>query len=170
MPKPDPIQSLMEMLGTPLTRENYMALNTLGSGKELSPEEEAEIPARFQKFSPTHEDLERDKQAKQKPAKGAKGKMEAPPPAGAPVDWGGMIIPNTKGLKPELDTEHRTQPPKLGEGSTGFVDMDISNPKGKPQMNSGNTPGDANEPSDVERHMLSPSGEMVPNDMPTREQ
>jgi hypothetical protein len=157
----------MEMLGTPLTRENYMNLATMGSGKELSPEEEADIPARFQKFSPTHEDLERDKQAKAKPAKGAKAE---PAPAGAPVDWGGMIIPNTSGIKPELDTEHRTQPPKLGEGSTGYVDMNISNPVGKPQMNSGNTPGDLNQPPDVERHTLSPSGEMVPNEMPTREQ
>jgi hypothetical protein len=48
MSKPDPIQSLMEMLDIPLTRENYMAINTMGGDDDLSPEEEAEIPARFQ--------------------------------------------------------------------------------------------------------------------------
>jgi hypothetical protein len=168
MPKPDPIQSLMEMLGTPLTRENYMALNTLGSGKDLSPEEEAELPARFQKFYPSHEDLERDKQAKQKPTKGAKGKTEAPPPAGAPVDWGGMIIPNTSGIKPELDTEHKTQPPKLGPK------MDISNAAApgvdQDKFSMANPANNRMEGPEPERTFLSPSGEMVPTEMPTREQ
>jgi hypothetical protein len=169
MPKPDPIQSLMEMLGTPLTRENYVHLATMGKSKELSPEEEAELPARFQRFSPTHEDLERDKQAKQKPAKGVKGKKEQPAPAGAPVDWGGMIIPNTSGVTPELDTEHKTQPPKVG-----YADMDTGLAAGpgvdQDKMSMALPAKNEMEGPEPERHFLSPSGEMVPNEMPTREQ
>jgi hypothetical protein len=170
MPKPDPIQSLMEMLGTPLTRENYMSLATLGTGKELSPEEEAELPARFQKFYPTHEDLERDKQSKTANtvgAKGGKGKKEEPAPAGAPIDWGGMIIPNTHRIKPELDTEHKTQPPKLGY--KGYVDMNTGlAPIGGTEMNMGTAARTDALPPEPKYHAVWPSidDELAP-DQPT---
>jgi hypothetical protein len=45
---PDPMQSLMEELNIPLTRENYLACAYFGSPPaELGAEEEAELPKRF---------------------------------------------------------------------------------------------------------------------------
>jgi hypothetical protein len=46
----DPVLALMRALKVPLTRQKYMELNYMGKPPaELSPEEEAALPAEFQK-------------------------------------------------------------------------------------------------------------------------
>ncbi len=57
----DPIGDIMREYKIPLTRENYIALNHLGDTADATPEEDAEMPARFQPAYPTHEELAREK-------------------------------------------------------------------------------------------------------------
>ena len=57
----DPIGDIMRHYKIPHTRENYVALNHLGEPAEATPEEDAEMPTRFQPAYPTHEELAREK-------------------------------------------------------------------------------------------------------------
>ena len=57
----DPIGDIMRNHKIPHTRENYVALNHLGDKADSTPEEDAEMPTRFQPAYPTHEELAREK-------------------------------------------------------------------------------------------------------------
>jgi len=46
--KVSPIEALMEEYGASITREEYIRWNNLGKNVKVSPEEEAELPMRFQ--------------------------------------------------------------------------------------------------------------------------
>ena len=74
------------------------------------------------------------------------------PEEGAPVDFGGRVLSNPKGIKPEWDTEHRAQPQSFAGGAQGSIDNAPLTPP----------PGDINnaeptnrqsfpEPQDIER-------------------
>ena len=57
----DPIGDIMRHHKIPHTRENYVALNHLGDNADSTPEEDAEMPVRYQPHYPTHEELAREK-------------------------------------------------------------------------------------------------------------
>lgn len=44
-----PVVALMQEYGAPMTRDEYIRWNNLGKNAKVSPEEEAELPTRFQK-------------------------------------------------------------------------------------------------------------------------
>ena len=46
--KLSPIEALMEEYGAPMTRDEYVRWNNLGKNAKVCPEEEAELPIRFQ--------------------------------------------------------------------------------------------------------------------------
>jgi hypothetical protein len=55
--------------------------------------------------------------------KAAQASGPEPDEHGAPVDFGGRVFPNPTGIKPELDTEHRTTPRPLAPGTAvGNID------------------------------------------------
>ena len=56
-----PLEALMQECGAPMTRDEYIRWNTLGRTVNVSPEEEAELPNRFQRSQPR---LEHDKAPK----------------------------------------------------------------------------------------------------------
>jgi hypothetical protein len=60
----DPIGDVMREFKIPMTRENYVALNHLGDTADATPEEDAEMPKRFQPAYPTHEELANEKAKK----------------------------------------------------------------------------------------------------------
>lgn len=126
-----PILALMKEVGAPLTRDEYLKFNNLGKKSKVTPEEEAELPNRFQYPVVTHEELPEVKPA----ASGTKGKTSKTPikhfngkvfkgtTEGAPTGFPGQVLPNPQGVKPMLDTEHAATPPLSGRAK-----MDISNP------------------------------------------
>ena len=65
----DPIGDIMRHHKIPMTRENYIALNHLGENADATPEEDAEMPARFRPAYPTHEELKNQKGVKPKSTK-----------------------------------------------------------------------------------------------------
>jgi len=63
----DAIEAMMRTHRVPLTRENYLTFAYLGKPpKQLSPEEEAELPARFRLAFPTVEEQVAESEEKQK--------------------------------------------------------------------------------------------------------
>ena len=118
-----PIEALMQESGAPMTRDEYIRWNGLGKSAKISPEEEVELPRRFQYPVVSHEELPTGKTAK-----GTK--------AGASTSFGGPVLPNSKNLKPQLDTEPTKEKPVILPG--GAV-MDISAPS-KPTMDTTNPP------------------------------
>jgi hypothetical protein len=67
------VEALMRAFRIPLTRENYLNLNYLGKPpKVMSPEEEAELPVRFQLPFPTIEEQVAEQQEKEKESEGGK--------------------------------------------------------------------------------------------------
>lgn len=131
-----PVEALMQESGAAMTRDEYIKFNNLGKSAKVSPEEEAELPKRFQYPIVTHEELPQEAEGKGTQAK-AKPKEAAKPahlPGGAPVDFSGPVLPNPKGIEPMLDTERpagesnkyvRMNNLPYYEGDYG---MDISNP------------------------------------------
>ncbi len=99
-----PIQALMEESHAPMTRDEYVRWNNLGKSAKVTPEEEVELPKRFQYPIVTHEDLPGTKAGKA-------GKA-------------GKTLPNPKNLKPQLDTETPAKPLIL----PGSPKMNITNP------------------------------------------
>jgi hypothetical protein len=47
-----PVEALMQECGAPMTRDEYIRWNNLGKNAKVSPEEEAELPTRFQRSQP----------------------------------------------------------------------------------------------------------------------
>ena len=133
MPKDSPILSLMREVGAPLTRDEYLRFNNLGKSTKVTPEEEVELPNRFQYPVVTHEELPKPKSAasgkgegktlKKTPIKHFNGKTLPGTTQGAPVDFGGQVMPNPKGLQPMADTDNPPARPLAG------AKMDISNPE-----------------------------------------
>jgi hypothetical protein len=76
--------ALMREFGAPLTREEYLKWNGLGKTYKPSPEEEAELPKRFQLPQTTHEEVAQ--QALDK-AMGPK----TPKPSPIPPRWDDLI-------------------------------------------------------------------------------
>ena len=49
--KLSPVEALLRECGAPMTRDEYILWNSLGKNTKLAPEEEAELPPRFQERS-----------------------------------------------------------------------------------------------------------------------
>lgn len=133
-----PLEALMQEYGTPMTRDNYIQWNNLGKkSAKVSPEEESELPKRFQYpiVSPTEAKPSRASVAAAKKAEG-----------GAPADFPGPVLPNPKGLKPALDTDKPVQQgPRFATMQAhpyykGDSVMDTSNPEQSGIVGDNSTP------------------------------
>ena len=93
-----PILEAMKEFKIPLTRDNYLKLDRMGTNKKVDAEGEAQLPSRF--AYPVVEPTELPEPKSILDSGKKKGKK-----TGAPVNFPGPVFPNPKGIKPMLDTE-----------------------------------------------------------------
>lgn len=135
-----PVKDYMKKHGIPLTRQNYLDIDHMGKPPaQLSPELEAELPTELQ--LPKEEEKEMPKPPQEK-GKAKPATKPAPKTQGPPLDFGGPILPNPKGIKPMLDTERQ----KVNMGPQHNTQ---NAPLAKPPMSIENAPVDTNvEPTE----------------------
>ncbi|PWT75525.1 MAG: hypothetical protein C5B59_08585 [Bacteroidetes bacterium] len=85
-----PVLALMKEVGAPLTRDEYLRFNSLGSKAKVTPEEEAELPNRFQYPVVTHEELPEPK------AESASTKATGKPSKNHPRHFNGKVFMTEK--------------------------------------------------------------------------
>jgi hypothetical protein len=125
----NPTMALMKLFKMPLTRDNYLSLEHLGAPpKEVHPEEEADMPHRFR-----HPIIHSNTMPEPYLTEAQKEAEKTAATEGAPADFGGPVLPNTKGIKPTLDTDNPPVATKFYKPGWGVAktqpDMHVENPQ-----------------------------------------
>lgn len=114
MEKLSPVLALMKEYGAPLTRDEFLKWNSFGKTSKVTPEEEVELPNRFQYPVVSHEEMPKPKSA-------ASGSGEGKSLKKTPIKhFNGKLYEGTRmsgGAQMDTDSAPLAQPK-----------MDISNP------------------------------------------